>query len=234
MAVRSRRKHRYRSRRRSSARARRAAARRLAALRMTNPRRSHRRRHHYRVRRLRNPRRAGGTGFGRRGIVHMATGAGVGMIGAVGLDYLWQYLSTNVIPAQYQSGYLGTAVKAAVAVGAGWGLSKVGVSKAAAAAGTVGALTVIAYQLVHQMIASAAPTAAIAATTTTATPTVQGLAAYMRPSSALGWMSPGTPLRGLGRVGRVGAYMANGNMAPNVNRPGGSVSMSGLAMPGGY
>jgi hypothetical protein len=174
----------------------------------------------------------GGAGFNRRGIIHMATGAGVGMIGAVGLDYLWQYLSSSVIPAQYQTGYLGTAVKAAAAVGAGWAASKV-VSKQAAAAGTIGALTVIGYQLLHQMIASAVPTAAIAATTTTATPAVAGLGAYMRPSSALGWVSPGSPLRGLGRVGRVGAYM-HGNMAPNMNRPGGSVSMSGLAMPGGY
>lgn len=227
MAARRRRRTHSR-RRRTSVRTRRAAARRMRATRMTNPRR--RSRHTYRTRRLRNPRSGGGAGFNKRGIIHMATGAGVGMIGAVGLDYLWQYLSTSVIPAQYQTGYLGTAVKAGVAVGAGLLASKV-VSKQAAAAGTIGALTVIAYQLVHQMIASAAPTAAIAATTTTATPTVAGLGAYMRPSSALGWMSPGTPLRGLGRVGRVGAYMAS---APNMNRPGGSVSMSGLAMPGGY
>ena len=198
---------------------------------MTNPRRS-RTRSTYRSRRLRNPRSGGGAGFSKRGIIHMGTGAAVGAIGAVGLDYLWQYLSASVIPAQYQTGYLGTGVKAAAAIGAGWLAGKV-VSKQAAAAGTIGALTVIAYQLVHQMIATAAPTAAIASTTTTATPTVAGLGAYMRPSSALGWMSPGTPLRGLGRVGRVGAYMAGG-MPPNMNRPGGSVSMSGLAMPGGY
>ena len=159
----------------------------------------------------------------------MATAGGLGAVGAVGLDYLWQYLSSNVIPAQYQSGYLGTAVKASAAIGAGWLASKV-VSKPVAAAWSIGALTVIAYQLVHQMISSAAPTAAIAATTTTATPTVAGLRAYMRPQSALGWVSPGSPLRGLGRVG---AYM-QGNMPPNMNRPGGSVSMSGLAMPGGY
>lgn len=163
-------------------------------------------------------------------MINMATGAGVGAVGAVGLDYLWQYLSSSIIPAQYQSGYLGTGVKAAVALGGGWLASKV-VSKHVAAAGTIGALTVIAYQLVHQMISSAAPTAAIASTTTAATPAVHGLRAYMRPSSALGWVSPGSPLRGLGRVG---AYMGAGNMPPNMNRPGGSVSMSGLAMPGGY
>lgn len=198
-----------------------------------NPRRR-RTRHHYRTRRLRNPRRSGGgAGFNRRGVMHMATGAGIGMVGAVGLDYVWQYLSTNYIPAQYQTGYLGTAVKAGVAVGAGWLASKV-ISRPTAIAGTLGALTVIGYQLLHQMIAGAAPQAAIPATTTGATPTVNGLGAYMRPSSALGWVSPGSPLRGLGRVGRVGAYMAHGNPPPNVNRPGGSVSMSGLAMPGGY
>jgi hypothetical protein len=183
----------------------------------------------YRSRRLRNP-RSGGGGFGKRGIIHLATGAGVGALGAVALDYLWQYASTNFIPAQYQSGYLGTGVKLAAALGAGYLASKV-VGKSTAIAATGGALTVIAYQLVHQMIAGAAPAVAIAATTTTATPTVAGMGAYMRPSSALGWMSPGTPLRGLGRVG---AYMRGGNMPPNMNRPGGSVSMSGLAMAGGY
>lgn len=223
MAARPRPRIKYRRRR---VRARRAAPR--AAPRMTNPRR--RIRHQHRTRRLRNPRSGGGAGFSKRGVIHLATGAGVGVVGAVALDYLWQYLATNVIPAQYQTGYLGTAVKAAAAVGAGLLASKV-VSKSAAIGGTLGALTVIGYQLAHQMIASAAPTAAIPATTTAATPALSGFRAYMRPSSALGWMSPGTPLRGLGRVG---AYMPHGNMPPNMNRPGGSVSMSGLAMPGGY
>jgi len=217
-------------RRRTSYRARRAAARRMRAMRAINPRRRRRTRHHYRTRRLRNPRSGGGAGFGKRGIIHLATGAGVGAIGAVALDYLWQYASANFIPAQYQSGYLGTGVKLAAALGAGWLASKA-VGKPMAIAATGGALTVIAYQLMHQMIAGAAPTAAIASTTTTATPAVAGLRAYMRPSSALGWVSPGSPLRGLGRVG---AYMGAGNMPPNMNRPGGSVSMSGLAMPGGY
>jgi hypothetical protein len=158
----------------------------------------------------------------------MVTGAGVGMIGAVGLDYLWQYAS-GYLPASLQTGYVGTAAKAAVAVGAGW-LGSRFLSKQAAAAGTLGALTVIAYQLVHQMIASAAPTAAIASTTTTATPTVAGLRAYM--PQGIGWVSPGTPLRGLGRTG---AYMSKGApMAPAMNRPGGSVSMSGLAQAGSW
>lgn len=201
----------------------------MRTLRMTNPRRRRARRHHHRTRRLRNPRLGGGAGFNKRGVIHLATGAGVGAAGAIALDYLWQYLATNVIPAQYQSGYTGTAVKAVAAVGAGWLASKV-VSKSAAIGGALGALTVIAYQFGHQLIAGAAPTAAIASTTTTATPALSGFRAYMRPSSALGWVSPGTPLRGLGRVG---AYM-HGNMPPNVNRPGGSVNMSGLAMPGGY
>lgn len=223
------RRRRPRSRRRTSYRVRRAAARRMRTVRASAPRHHRRRRPAvYQRRRLRNP-RAGGAGFSKRGIIHMATGAGVGAIGAVALDYLWQYASTNFIPAQYQSGYLGTGVKLVAALGAGYLASKV-VGKHTAMAGTAGALTVIAYQLAHQMIAGVAPTAAIASTTTTATPAVAGLRAYMRPSSALGWVSPGSPLRGLGRVG---AYMA-GNMPPNMNRPGGSVSMSGLAMPGGY
>lgn len=181
------------------------------------------------MRRLRNPRSAG-AGFSRRGVVHIATGAGVGMIGAVALDYLWQWGSSH-LPANLQSGYVGTATKAAAAVGAGWLASKV-VSKQAAAGATLGALTVIAYQLVHQMIANAAPAAAIAATTNAATPPMAGLRAYMPGGGmgSLGWTSPGTPLRGLGRTG---AYMRQ-PVAPAMNRPGGSVNASGLAMAGGY
>jgi hypothetical protein len=182
----------------------------------------------------------GGHGFNRRGIVHMATGAGVGMIGAVGLDYAWQWLSTNVIPVHYQSGYLGTAVKAATAVGAGWLASKV-VSRHAAAAGTIGALTVIGYQLIHQMIASASPAAAIPATANAATPAVHGLRAYMPGTmgaympGTLGWTSPGSPLRGLGRRAGSGVGIRV-PMPPQIpiNRPGGSVSMSGLAQAGGW
>lgn len=214
-------RRRHRARRRYVTRSRRRKSYAVAM----NPRKHVRRRaSRRRYRHLRNPRSIGGTS-----IKHLATGAGVGMIGAVGLDYLWQYAS-GYLPASLQTGYVGTFAKAGVAVGAGWLASKA-VGKQAAAAGTLGALTVIAYQLVHQMIASAAPTAAIAATTTTATPTVSGLRAYM-PSSALGWVSPGSTLRGLGRVG---AYMSRGApMAPAMNRPGGSVSMSGLAMPGSW
>lgn len=166
------------------------------------------------------------------GLKHMAVGAGIGAIGAVGLDYLWQYAS-GYLPASLQTGYVGTVAKAGVAVGAGWLASKA-VGKQAAAAGALGALTVIAYQLVHQMIAQAAPTAAIAATTTTATPAVAGLGAYMQ-RGPLGWVSPGTPLA-LRGLGRVGAYMQPaGAPAPvSVGRPGGTVSMSGLASPGSW
>jgi hypothetical protein len=181
----------------------------------------------HRTRRLRNPRRMGGGSIASaRGVKGLAIGAGVGAIGAVGLDYLWQYAS-GYLPASLQTGYVGTLAKAGVAVGAGWLASKA-IGKQAAVAGSLGALTVIAYQLVHQMIAQAAPTAAIAATTTTATPAMAGLNAYM-PRSPLGWVSPGTPLRGLGNMR---AYMPGAPMAANVHRPGGSVSVSGLASAG--
>lgn len=163
----------------------------------------------------------------------MVAGAGVGMIGAVGLDYLWQYTS-GYLPASLQSGYVGTAAKAAMAVAGGWLASKV-VAKQTAVAAAAGALTVIGYQLIHQMIASAAPTAAIPATTTTATPALSGVGAYMRPSG-MGWVSPGSPLRGLRGLRGVGAYMQppGAPAAPNMNRPGGSVSMSGLAQAGSW
>ncbi len=233
MATRRRRKrHALTAHQRRSRAARKAArtrARRHPVAFGSNPRRR-RRRHHARYRRLRNPRRMGGSIASMRGVKGLAIGAGVGAIGAVGLDYLWQYAS-GYLPASLQTGYVGTLAKAGVAVGAGWLASKA-IGKQAAVAGSLGALTVIAYQLAHQLNAQAAPTAAIAATTTTATPAVAGLGAYMQ-RTALGWTSPGSQLRGLGRVG---AYMQPaGAPAPmNVGRPGGSVSMSGLAAAGSW
>jgi len=192
------------------------------------------RRHH--SRRLSNPRRIGGGSMtSGRGLKGLAVGAGVGAIGAVGLDYLWQY-GSSYLPASLQTGYVGTAAKAGLAVLGGWGASKL-VGKQAAVAGTLGALTVIAYQLVHQMIAQAAPTAAIAATTTTATPAVAGLGhmiAYMQ-RGPLGWVSPGTPLA-LRGLGNMRAYMQPAGAPPPMaaGRPGGTVSMSGLASPGSW
>jgi hypothetical protein len=187
---------------------------------------------HYR--RLRNPRRRMSNpfrGFGtRQGVTKLATGAGIGALGAVGLDYLWQW-GSGYLPASLQTGYVGTLAKAAVAVAAGFGVGKL-IGKPAALAMSGGALTVIAYQLVHQLIASHAPTAAIPATTTAATPALGGLNAYMQPRGmgALAWTSPGSQLRGLR------AYMPTRGapMAPAMNRPGGSVSPSGLAMAGSY
>lgn len=162
----------------------------------------------------------------------LATSAGIGAVGAVGLDYLWQWGSGH-LPVSWQSGYIGTFAKASAAVLAGWGASKlVGKPMGFALAG--GALTVIAYQLAHQLIAANAPAAAIPATTTTATPALSGMGAYMQPRmGALAWTSPGSTLRGLGRMN---AYMPGRGapIAPNVGRPGGSVSMSGLAAPGGW
>lgn len=187
-----------------------------------NPRRTYRR--------VRNPRRLSNPfkGFGTRaGVTKLLTSAGIGAVGAVGLDYLWQWGAPH-LPQQLQSGYVGTAAKAAAAVGAGFLVGKfagkpLGVSLAA------GSLTVIAYQLAHQLIASAAPQASLPATSNTATPNLGGLNAYMRPAG-LGWTSPGATLRGLR------AYMPGrgGPMAPATNRPGGSVSPSGLAMAGSY
>lgn len=193
-----------------------------------NPRRTYRR--------LKNPRRLSNpfAGFGTvRGVTKLGTGAVIGAGGAVALDYLWQW-GSGYLPASWNSGYLGTAAKAAVALLAGWGVSKVA-GKPVAIAMSGGALTVIAYQLIHQLIATNAPQASIPATTTTATPALpgmHGMNAYMtgRGMGALAWTSPGSQLRGLR------AYMPGRGapMAPNVNRPGGSVNPSGLAMAGTY
>lgn len=189
-----------------------------------------------------NPRRSGMSFGSTAGIKRLAIGAGIGAVGAVGLDYLWQWSSTY-LPASLQTGYVGTFAKAGVAVGAGW-LAAKAVGKPMAAAAVGGALTVIAYQLFHQMIAGAAPAAAIPATTTTATPALSGMNAYMlnayMPHSMgrLGWTSPGTPLRGLGaRPGPTAAHWGGGGMtlpAFAAGRPGGSVSASGLASAGGW
>lgn len=170
------------------------------------------------------------------GAKKLAIGAGIGAVGAVGLDYVWQYVSGRLLAnyPQLQTGYVGTLAKAGVALAAGWGASKV-VGKPLAIAAAGGALTVIAYQLLHQMIAANAPAAAIPATTTAATPAMaaympNSMAAYMPNSMGrLAWTSPGTPLRGLGRNW-------NAITPPRVamNRPGGSVSASGLASPGSW
>lgn len=162
--------------------------------------------------------------------MHMAAGAGVGMVGAVGLDYVWQY-GSQYLPASLQTGYVGTFAKAGAAIGAGWLASKV-VGRSAAAAGVLGALTVVGYQFLHQLIAQAAPAVAIPATTTAATPAMSGLGAYQPGTVRLGWTSPGTPLRGLGNMR---AYMNRGApVAPNMNRPGGSVTVAGLAQAGSW
>ena len=72
-----------------------------------------------------------------KGVKGLAIGAGVGAIGAVGLDYLWQYAS-GYLPASLQTGYVGTLAKASVAVGAGWLASKAIGRQAAVAAVCLG------------------------------------------------------------------------------------------------
>lgn len=190
-----------------------------------NPRR--RRLHRVHRMRRRNPRRFGAA---RGTIKQMVVPALIGGAGAVGLDYLWGYFAPR-LPAQLQTGYVGTAVKAGVAVGAGWLASKA-IGKQAAAAGVVGALTVVAYQLLHQVIAGTATATAVVAAAPVATSA--GVSAYM-PRGRLGWVSPGSTLRGFAGA-RLGAYMPamNRPIAPStIARPGGGVSMSGLAYAGG-
>jgi hypothetical protein len=217
-------KHQRRSRAaRKAARTRR----RMSRVRLSNPRR-----HHavtrYR-RRIRNPRMPSAASI--KGMVIPAV---VGGVGAVGLDYLWGY-TAPYLPASLQAGYIGTVAKSAVAIGGGWLAGKV-IGRQAAAAGVVGALTVIAYQTIHQLIAGTltAPTVSAAAAAPAATP---GMSAYMPRRGQMGWVSPGSTLRGL-HGARFGAY-APGIRAPQpgssrlVNTPGGGVAPSGLAYAGG-
>ena len=67
-----------------------------------------------RYRRIKNPRRMSNpfSGFGTvRGVTKLATGAGIGAAGAVGLDYLWQW-GSGYLPSGCNSGYLGRIAKA--------------------------------------------------------------------------------------------------------------------------
>lgn len=184
-----------------------------------------------------NPRRRSGGGrnlLSMRGVGGYVGPALTGIAGAVALDYAWQY-GSGYLPAALTTGYVGTAVKAGAAIGLGWLASKaIGRPKAAVAVG--GALIVIGYQLVHQLIAQAVPTAAITGTATAATPPVTGTAGYML-RGPLGWTSPAPMLRGLGRMA---AYSPANRPnfapapAPAVVRPGGQVSMTGLASAGSW
>lgn len=98
-----------------------------------------------RRRRLRNPRFGGKLSVG--GIMRQLVPAATGAVGAVGLDVALAYLP---IPDQYKTGWLGTGVKIAGAIGLGM-LAGRFVGKEKGKLFTAGALTVIAYQVVRNL-----------------------------------------------------------------------------------
>lgn len=120
---------------------------------MANPRRRRRRASSIRRRRrLRNPRALGGFSVG--SVVRQLVPAATGAVGAVGLDVALGYLP---IPDQYKTGWLGTGVKVAGAIGLGM-LAGRFVGREKGRLFTAGALTVIAYQVLRNLAVQALPT----------------------------------------------------------------------------
>lgn len=151
--------------------------------RAVNPIRRHRRHHvrnHRRRRHHRNP-------LSMSGIKGMVMPALIGAGGAVLMDIAYGYISPMLPTSITGTPYINAAVKAAGAVGLGLVASKI-VGKEKGTAVAIGALTVIAAQLLQSLIQSSAPTIPFAG--------LAGIGAYMP--------SPGPSLVGLHGLG---AYM---------------------------
>lgn len=130
-----------RRRRRHRARAHNPIRRRSRRARAHNPIRR-RRRHH-------NP-------FSSRGITSALVPAGIGALGAVGLDITFGYLGSYLPASLTSNPYIAAATKAAGAFGLGWLASKA-LGREKGKLVTAGALTVISYGLAKSLIAQAAP-----------------------------------------------------------------------------
>lgn len=143
---------------------------------------------HHRRRRRSNPR------FNVAGLTSQVMPALIGAGGAVAMDVALGYLP---LPAMLQSGLPKQGVRVAAAVAVGWGASKV-LGKAKGQAIMQGALTIIAYDLVKQLVHKFAPT-------------VPGLAGDFEEVS-LGYMNPAPLLQDEGGA-FMGAYMEQGTGA---------------------
>ncbi|MDE2020668.1 MAG: hypothetical protein KGJ13_10065 [Patescibacteria group bacterium] len=167
-------------------RARRHHRRRRVETLAVNPRRRHsRRRHHRRISHLRrNPRRVFGS---TRGFINSTlVPAGVGALGALGVDLVIGY-GTPYMPASLQSGMMLNAVKIAGAVGVGWIAGMIAGKKFGEEA-MAGAITVTLYDIVKGYAKSAMPTLP--------------LSGY-----SMGWVSPAPQLSNMGMyVGQDNAY----------------------------
>lgn len=199
-----------RRRRRKRARALVAhAPRRIRRRRLRNPSRRHigrKRRamggYRIRRRRLRNP-SVGGFRVGgmlKQTVIPAVTGG----IGAIALDVAWGY-GQQYLPASMQSGFVSTAVKIAAALGLGMVAGKV-VGKQRAQTAVMGAVTVIAYQALRDVLKTSLPTVkGLGGYADYQDYSMGGMGAYMPPQ--LGFVSPAPILQGL-NGGQVGAYMS--------------------------
>lgn len=158
-----------------------------------------------RRRRLRNP-RLGGLSLGRIG--SMLVPAAMGGVGAIGLDVALAYIP---IPEQYKTGWLGTGVKVAGAIGLGLLAGKV-VGREKGKLFAAGALTVIAYQTIRAFASQAFGS------------TIKGLSGYQdftdyrvgaymnNGMGQLGYANPAAILRDSPmRARQMGAYMTSGS-----------------------
>lgn len=179
---------------RGKRRARRAAGGfRIRRRRVKNPRSHKRRRHrnprrHHARRRHRNP-------VSLSGIKGVLLPAAMGAAGGLALDVAWNYLSPYVPASISASPYMVAAAKIAAAFGIGLVARKfLGRDKGNAV--MAGAVTIQVYSLAAFALAGTVPG-------------LSGLGAYLPGSrmAGLGATSPATYLNGMGRVGRMGAYL---------------------------
>ena len=173
---------------------------------LSNPRRMLRRRYRH----LSNPRNVSMRNVMRDYVIP----AGIGGVGAVGLKVGWGYLSPH-LPTSFQSGWGALGAQSAVVLAAGFGLGKaLPRHRRSIALGVVGALTVIGYTAMVQLLSTYAPKLQGLRDYTD-----YGLGAYMPgapapaalpapASSRIGLISPAPALRGFSGMG---AYMTYGN-----------------------
>jgi len=149
-----------------------------------NARQSHARRHTYRNprrRRHRNPLAMGS-------IKQEVTGAAIGAVGATLMDVIWGYLSlSGVLSSITGNSYLNALAKGAGAIGIG-ALTGKFIGREFARGATVGALTVVSYELVHNLLVTNAPSIPLAG--------INGLGAYMHMApGGMGAYNPAAYLR---------------------------------------
>jgi hypothetical protein len=171
-------KGRRRRRHASAARPVRRHRRRSSVIAAPRRRRSHRRRRHV-TRLRRNPIRMGGFSV-RRFMNDALIPAGVGAVGALGVDVALGY-GGAYLPASLQSGLPNTLVRLAGAVGVGW-VAGMAAGKKFGEAATAGAITVTLYDLIKGYVKTAMPAL---------------------PLSGMGWISPGLQVG----YGGMGAYV---------------------------